>query len=519
MEKIPLKFKHTTQQEFAPPEHVPVIFLTLTNKRMKKLNHKEVVIGGKRLLLPFSLKVKGGRDVLECCRLLRLVPGKRAVFLGILNGKQVIIKLFFQTFRAEKHVKREVDGNNLLKLNGVAAPDILYDGTARDGRVKIVVFSHIFPSKHLGTLLNFTDDPETAKNFFKKLLQLLGDMHNAGLFHTDLHFNNFLVSSSQENQGAVYALDGDAIKKRATASPLGMKQSMKNLATVFAQLNSFSRPLVKDLVFIYFARRGITMKEAPLERFQHLVKKEEKLRLKNYLKKIYRNSTATICVHSWKCRWACKREFFTPEMEGFLNDPDRFFQLSREGLLKDGNTATVAKIAIGGKEFVVKRYNIKNYFHGLRLAFKRSRADFSWYNAHLFLKIGIKTPAPVAFKENRIGPFRGRAYLICHYVQGKSARQLFKEHDLNGASSLADKIVDAMEVMKTLMISHGDMKATNIIINNREPFFIDLDSMVLHKSRRFFARARSKDIKRFMKNFKHSPGVLSLFKSLKEEQL
>ncbi|MDA3918382.1 MAG: hypothetical protein PF690_15610 [Deltaproteobacteria bacterium] len=68
--------------------------------------------------------------------------------------------------------------------------------------------------------------------------------------------------------------------------------------------------------------------------------------------------------------------------------------------------------------------------------------------------------------------------------------------------------------LKSLKISHGDMKADNILIHDDKPFFIDLDSMKWHKRELRFSHAWKKDMKRFMKNWKNSPEVAGLFKLL-----
>jgi hypothetical protein len=86
-------------------------------------------------------------------------------------------------------------------------------------------------------------------------------------------------------------------------------------------------------------------------------------------------------------------------------------------LLKDGNSSTVAVIKIDKKNYVVKRYNIKGFWHGVSRAFRPSRAYNSWRNALLLEMLGIATAHPYLFLEQRrLWLFRGRAYYLCEYI-------------------------------------------------------------------------------------------------------
>jgi len=50
-------------------------------------------------------------------------------------------------------------------------------------------------------------------------------------------------------------------------------------------------------------------------------------------------------------------------------------------------------------------------------------------------------------------------------------------------------------------ISHGDMKAANFLLQDKELYVLDLDSMVRNRSREGFTAKFSKDLKRFRENW------------------
>ncbi len=213
----------------------------------------------------------------------------------------------------------------------------------------------------------------------------------------------------------------------------------------------------------------------------------------------------------------CKQDKYTPEMKSFLEDPDIAFDISDDLLLKNGNSATLVRYEIDDNDLVIKRYNMKTRVHALRRAFKESRADHSWQYAHILQKKGINTPNPIAMKEKRFGPFRNKAYFICEYVKGPTALNYFQDsqYDNNDKSLMATKIIEMLSMLKSSMLSHGDMKATNIIIHDNKPFLLDLDSMVARTSKNRFIRAWAKDMKRFMQNWQDLPEIAQLFKQLK----
>ena len=155
----------------------------------------------------------------------------------------------------------------------------------------------------------------------------------------------------------------------------------------------------------------------------------------------------------------CDRAFYGEEMIRFLKAPDSL--MSKGTLLKDGNTATVALVQVGGRPLVVKRYNIKGLGHLLRRGLRTSRAHISWRNAHLLRILGIPTPGPVAILEQRRGPFRLKSYFVMEYVEGENARSLFRmKRPDTDRNKLITRIVGLIQMLSNASISHGDFKAT-----------------------------------------------------------
>ena len=69
--------------------------------------------------------------------------------------------------------------------------------------------------------------------------------------------------------------------------------------------------------------------------------------------------------------------------------------------------------------------------------------------------------------------------------------------------------------MQQYKISHGDMKASNLLWVDSELFFIDLDAARQHHSEASWRRANIRDRKRFLKNWRGIPELELLFAWLK----
>ena len=496
---------------------------------MGRLDISKIVIGRKKFTIPFKIPLVNAVKPLQCNKLLRFIPGSRAVFSGLWGETRVVAKLFFKPFRYKKHAKKEITGNELLKKASIPTSSILYSGFSKELQSHILIFEFIESSINFGEMVAFNPHvksgdlkdaglqkltqslKDTHGKYLTLLVKLIAKMHQNGLIHNDLHPGNFLLKDD-----TIYVLDGASIRQASATRPLQKKNSLENLSILLSQINLQDKRLFNEFVRAYAGSRNYHNADQVKYILEKFIAKSHRLRTARYLKKIYRSSTQIICRKSFSSFMLCHREYYTAEMKSFLQNPDIAFQNSDTKFLKTGKKTTLILHKIDGVEFVVKRYNMKNILYALRRAFKKSRADISWYSSHLLIRNRINTPKPAAIKEVRFGPFRNKAFFICEYIKGESARHLFNDAKADDVKIPAESVIDGFYKFKSSMISHGDMKATNIIIKDNLSFFIDLDSMKWHKSRFGFARACKKDMKRFMKNWENNPQISKLFNNLQQ---
>ena len=69
--------------------------------------------------LPLPIGEEGNATTLVCRKLLRLIPGKRMVCAALWGERRVVVKIFLDRHKAERHWRRELNGVNALKTSAV----------------------------------------------------------------------------------------------------------------------------------------------------------------------------------------------------------------------------------------------------------------------------------------------------------------------------------------------------------------------------------------------------------------
>ena len=469
-----------------------------------------IFTAGHDIQTPFHVSVQTPDQCVEltCHGILRNLPGKRLVCAGTYGDQPVVIKFFLDSRRAKKHSIREERGILALKASNILSPNLLFKGILPFTRTRVLVFQRIHSAVDFADAWDQAATDIRRAGLLGKIISAMANLHQSGLAHNDVHWGNFMVSGTE-----IYAIDGAAMDLRHRGRPLSEARSIKNLSAFFAQMDPQFDHLLPDAVKIYLKNWSWPESSGLSHRLNRQLRMERRKREKKYLKKIYRESSAYVCQKTWKRFRVCDRSRHTENMQHFLDNPDAFIPADR--LLKDGNSSTVARVEVDHRSLVVKRYNMKSFWHALRRCPRPSRAWHSWGSAHRLNLHGISTPRPVAFIENRWGPFRSKAYFITEYAPGVDAYHWF--HSGKGDAATERKILEKfgrlMQRFQDGLITHGDLKATNFIFSDGELMVIDLDAMRSHRwAGPIFRRKFRKDCRRLMQNWKDLPEIYKMFR-------
>ncbi len=483
---------------------------------MRPLDTRTLIASGRALPLPAILhwRMDGGGppQSLEILSTFRVLPEKRIVALANWNGQLVVAKLFFARGRWVHHLERETQGIMAITGAGIATPELLATGVSADEDTGVLLLKYMENGASVGRRWENASETDRMA-LLHQVVALIAHCHGKGLLQKDIHLDNFLLQGDD-----LYLLDAAAVEKQEPepdCAGVDSVRSLQNLALFFAQFPVGNDPSVESLYEFYRTQRHSADISADITAdisadpgmFAELLRQNRQARLKVVLDKLYRETSAHICVRQWNKFVVYRRELDSAPMREFIAAPD--VAIAEGRALKKGNSSTVAVVQIAGRPYVVKRYNIKNLWHGLSRMLRPSRAWVSWRNAHMLEMLGIATPAPLLMMERRVGMLRREAYFLCDHVPGEDALHFLAQEPINSPAwtQALEQFNALFRIMIEYGIVHGDMKATNFISSDTTLVVLDLDAMRQEHDRRHFLVAFGKDLQRFAANWQEQPQI------------
>ncbi|WP_313741630.1 lipopolysaccharide kinase InaA family protein [Pseudomonas sp.] len=457
----------------------------------------ELKQAGRRPSLPLTLSLAdaAGPADLQLLSLLRVLPGQRYVGAALWRGTPVLAKLLVGS-NAARHFQRELEGVRLLAAQDLTTPTLLADG--------------LIEGQGGWLLFEFLDQAQSLDDAWQRVAaqpalsdgqqQVIGDalaavarMHAVGLWQDDLHLDNLLRQGER-----LYLIDGAGIKVETPGKPLSRQRVLENLGVFFAQLPKRLEPFLEELLVHYLLANA--EHALPLEALQKQVDKVRAWRQKDYLDKAGRECSLFSVERNLSKLQAIRRS----EVDALLPVLQQADTLVDQGhLYKTGGAASVARVELGARKLVIKRYNIKNAAHWLKRFWRPSRAWHSWIEGQRLAFLDIATPRPLAVLERRMLGLRGRAYLITEYVDGADLTECFAPYVDDGQAPQAqvDALVSLMRQLIRERISHGDFKGHNLFWVDSRWSLIDLDAMCQHATQRSFVAAYARDRARLLRNW------------------
>ena len=447
--------------------------------------------------MPLSLL---NQPTLEVVAVVRYLPNKRLVVKGKWDGQSVYAKIFFGN-EFEKYASRDRLGVDALKTHKINTPELLCTTYSDCKSSCILIFEALDAASSAEE--SYLSQPQKRQQLAIEIVKVLAQHHQANIIQTDLYLKNFLVAGDD-----IYTLDGDGIRQYRS---LSRKQALKNLAVLISKFDVLDvERCLPNLLDVYAIARNWS--SAPdLIAFKRLVNQHRTVVASHYAdKKVFRQCTDVNIYRQSRLFEAVSSGFSSEQLPISVHTCNRLIE---EGIsLKKGNTCTVSLAEVDGIKTVIKRYNIKGFWHGINRAFRQTRAADSWANSHRLNILGIATPKPIALIEERFGSFRSKAYFLSEYLDAPDASTFFAQ--IKNKKSQAEAIQNIVEMfyrMYWLKLSHGDMKATNIKVLDGKPYLIDLDSMQQHAWDFVAKKRHAKDLKRFMRNWQDQPTLYNRF--------
>jgi serine/threonine protein kinase len=132
--------------------------------------------------------------------------------------------------------------------------------------------------------------------------------------------------------------------------------------------------------------------------------------------------------------------------------------------------------------------------------------------------LDIPTPKPLAYLERYKGPILWESYLVTQYVDGQKLYNFLSDShvDVLQRNQVTGQVISLIEELDRHMISHGDLKHTNILLTDQGPAIMDLDGMKVHRCRWLYQKKRVKELTHFATGGRGAYGVIPVERLLRE---
>lgn len=219
-------------------------------------------------------------------------------------------------------------------------------------------------------------------------------------------------------------------------------------------------------------------------------------------------------VHQHTGWLARVRHSFTPTQNAF--SPSGLDQLLAQAssTFKHDKTTTVAKVMLSDQSAVLKRYNPRSAWHSVSRSLRQTRARRCWNMSYAFHQAGLKVAKPILMLEQRFGPIRLDAYFANELLEGQELLKALPNMQPDEQQQVLVAIKEAFKQMQDAMLTHGDMKASNLIWSGTELYFIDLDASQQHRSKVSWNASHQRDRARFIKNWHDQVELMALFSDI-----
>jgi tRNA A-37 threonylcarbamoyl transferase component Bud32 len=343
----------------------------------------------------------------------------------------------------------------------------------------------IFPSKPLIEVVL----AGTQKALLSRTARLIRTVHEAGLFHQDLHAGNILVGGAKKR---LYVID---LHRSRFVRHLSKRRRLWNLAQFFYSLKGRLSREDKEAFLRQYDTGKDTFRDGVTEGLHTIESIEERVyrrHMKSRTKRCLKNSGGFYVVKkdSWHI-WA-RREWKTEALRAVIKKHGEIVAGDKDGLIKDDRRTAITLFDFKKRRICVKEYRHTGVLLRLKEAFRRSKARTGWLMGNGLVVRGITGITPQALLERRRRGLRWEAFLIMETPPGYIELDRYmvrsfenSRHGRLKARTFLMALAGFMAHLYNLRIFHGDLKTCNIMVHEKQDTWdfglVDMDDIQLDK--------------------------------------
>ena len=338
-------------------------------------------------------------------------------------------------------------------------------------------------SEVIGSGVSLIEDAAVLREslWTNELAKTVRKIHNAGLFHKDLHAGNFLW-----NGQSLFLTD---LHRAKIVRTLSLNQQLWNLSQLFHSL----RPIWEEGDHLRFIETYLEENPFYLQKKGELTQKVhslmDRLRKRQWrsrTKRCLRESTEFSILKDRGIHYYYRRDFPLDRLGKVIEEHLRIARERPLTLVKQSPEVLISILNDGRNRICVKQFRYPLFLNSFKEHFRRSKGLKAWVAGNGLIMRGIPTLRPMALMENRNWLGLRESFFL---IEASETDQELDRYILKGFEDFKEKrlfikaFAQWFAHFHKMGIYHRDMKTCNILVSksgeNCNFHLLDLEDLLL----------------------------------------
>jgi tRNA A-37 threonylcarbamoyl transferase component Bud32 len=344
-----------------------------------------------------------------------------------------------------------------------------------------LVSESYYLSEAVGSGISLVDLVPGARFPLEELVKIVREIHQAGLFHKDLHVGNFLWDGQ-----SLFLTD---LHRAEIGKAVSLRRRLWNLSHLFHSLrDTWEEKDQERFIDLYFGAEAVSshQKGVFLQHVRSQMGRLQKRQWKSRTKRCLKESTEFTVQKGKGIIYYHRRDY---PLEGVRRAVEEHLKLVRDnpsGLAKHSPKINVSILRVNEERICVKQFRNLHAWDRFRDRFRTSKGLKSWLGGNGLRARGIPSLKPLAFVEERnwLG-LRGSFLIMEVSDAGRELdRYIFEGlNDFRKRRHFIQTFAEWLSSFHRRGLYHRDMKTCNLLITENGSgwtfHLLDLEDLLL----------------------------------------